>query len=91
LIILLGLGTEKEAAACGSIFILANSAAGLAARFYHHPVAFMPLLPLVAAVLIGGFLGSHLGSSRLEPRTMQRVLGGIVLLAILFLSRRLML
>ncbi len=88
LIIIFGLGTEKEAAACGSIFILVNSAAGLAARLQHHPVSAMDILPLAGAVLVGGLLGSHLGSARLSPRTMQRVLGAIVLVAIVLLARR---
>lgn len=88
LVILLGLGTEKEAAACGSIFILVNSAAGLVARVQHHPVPLEDLLPLAGAAVLGGLVGSQLGASFLRPRTMQKILGGIVIVAIVLLARR---
>jgi len=88
LIILLGLGTEKEAAACGSIFICVNSLAGLLARVRVHPVALADLAPLAAAALLGGIVGSQLGASILAPRTMQKILGGIVIVAIVLLARR---
>ena len=89
MIIFLGLGDEKEAAACGAVFVWANSAAGLAARVQHHPVAPATVLPLAMAVLVGATVGSHVGATRLRPRTMQRVLGVIVVLALVSLSRRL--
>ena len=54
LILILGLGTEREAAAAG-------------------------------ALAVGAVLGAWLGASWLSRRTMQRVLGGIVLLAIVLL------
>jgi uncharacterized membrane protein YfcA len=88
LIVIIGLGTEKEAAACGALFIWLNSAAGLAARIRHNPVDLVDLAPLVVAVLLGGILGSHLGANRLAPRTMQRVMGLIVLVAIGFLLQK---
>ncbi len=43
---------------------------------------------LMAAVLVGGAVGSFLGASRLEPRKMQKLLGGIVLIAIVLLARK---
>jgi uncharacterized membrane protein YfcA len=88
LIIIFGLGTEKEAAACGSLFIWLNSASGLAARVQHNPVDLSALIPLLVAVLLGGICGSYLGASKLEPRTMRRVLGVVCLVAIVFLVRR---
>lgn len=90
MIIFLGLGGEKEAAAAGAVFVWANSAAGLAARVQHHPAVPTMVLPLAAAVLIGGALGSQVGATRFAPRTMQRVLGAIVVVAILSLGRRLL-
>jgi uncharacterized membrane protein YfcA len=88
LIIIFGLGTEKEAAACGSLFIWLNSASGLAARAQHNPVDLSEMIPLVVAVLLGGICGSYIGASKLAPRTMQRVLGVVVLVAIVFLVRK---
>jgi uncharacterized membrane protein YfcA len=88
LIIILGLGTEKEAAACGAIFIWINSLSGVIARFQYHLIDIRIFIPLIIAVLIGGWLGSYLGSSKLKPETMQKLLGGIVLVAIFFLIKK---
>jgi uncharacterized protein len=89
LIIILGLGTAKEAAACGAFFIWANSAAGLAARLQHHSIDFTAFLPLIFAVVAGGLAGSLLGAGRFEPRTMQKILGSILVVAVIFLGRKL--
>ncbi len=56
LIIILGLGTQKEAAACGAVFIWVNSASGLAARLQHNPIEIAGYLPLIAVVLVGGII-----------------------------------
>ena len=84
LIIILGLGTEKEAAAMGAIFIWLNSCAGLAARAGNFPDP-ITILPLVLAVIIGGAAGSFLGANKYEPRTMHKLLGGVILIAIAIL------
>ena len=88
LIILLGLGTEKEAAACGTIFIWMTSCSGLIARLQYNAIEINHYVPLIIAVLIGGFAGSWLGSSKLSPRVMQKLLGLIILVAIGFLIRK---
>ncbi len=89
LILILGLGTQKEAAACGVIFIFLNSAAGLVARWQYNPVDFTPYVPLFLSVLIGSMLGSRMGATWLKPRTMEKILGVIVIVAIFFLLRKL--
>jgi len=88
LIILLGLGTEKEAAACGSFFIWVNSIAGLSARFNTQSLPGQSIIPLLVCVGVGGFVGSFLGANRFQPRTMQRTLGVIVLIAIVLLIKK---
>lgn len=88
LIILLGLGNAKEAAACGAVFIWVNSCAGLMARLQYNSVELVPYLPLFAAVLAGGILGSYMGSSRFAPGTMQKILGSILIVAVCFLTRK---
>jgi len=86
LIIIFGLGSQKEAAACGTIFIWVNSVAGLAARLTTQAMPPIHLLaPLLFAVTIGGYFGSFLGAYRISPKTMQRLLGLIVVIAIIFL------
>lgn len=75
LIIILGLGTEKEAAACGAIFIWLNSCSGLLSRFQHNSIDFTDFIPLIIAVLIGGALGSFMGSFKFSPKVMDKMLG----------------
>ncbi|MDH5778939.1 MAG: TSUP family transporter, partial [Gammaproteobacteria bacterium] len=89
LIIILGLGTTKEAAASGTIFIFINSISGIAARLQYNRIDISEYLPMIIAVIIGGLLGSHLGAVRYKPRTMEKILGIIIVIAIVLLMRRL--
>ena len=88
LIIMLGLGTEKEAAAAGSIFVWSNSLAGLAPRYQLLRFEYDVLLPSILSVLIGGSLGSYFGATKYDPQTIQKVMGIVIILAILFLMRK---
>ncbi|MBT3663626.1 MAG: sulfite exporter TauE/SafE family protein [Candidatus Marinimicrobia bacterium] len=87
LIIMFRLGSEKEAAASGAIFIWVNSLVGVIARTQIG--AFDPqfILPLAGAVMLGGFAGSYMGAVRFNAKTIQQVMGGIILIAILFLIK----
>ena len=87
--ILLGLGTAKEAAACGAFFIWVNSTAGLVARLQYNTIDLVPYLPLIIGAVAGGILGSTLGAGRFESRTMHKILGSILVVSILFLGRKL--
>lgn len=89
LILVLGLGTAREAAACAAVFTFANSASGLLSRIQHGLADFSLLLPLATAVIIGGGLGSWLGASRFSNRTMEKILGLIIIIAIILLIRKL--
>lgn len=88
LIIILGLGTEKEAAACGVLFVWANSLAGLVARYQHQFFDAASFVPLAIAVLAGSTIGSYLGSTKLQPATMQKLLGMITIVAVVFLIKK---
>ena len=90
LIIILGLGSEKEEAACGAVFIWVNSLSGLIARFQYHSIDILAFLPLIVAVLIGGYLGSFMGSTKFSPKTMQKILGTVIIVAIIFVTRKIM-
>ena len=90
LIIILGLGTEKQAAACGAIFIWLNSLAGLVSRLQYNAIDLTPYIPLIIAVILGGALGSWLGAVRLSRNAMEQILGVIVIVAIVFLARTLL-
>ncbi|NNF03059.1 MAG: TSUP family transporter, partial [Rhodothermales bacterium] len=90
LIVILGLGEMKEAAAAGAVFILINSTAGLIARAGAFEFPTDIILPLGLSVLVGGLLGSWLGATRNSARALQRILGVIILAAIILLARRLL-
>jgi len=90
IIIILGLGTEKQAAACGAIFVWLNSLAGLVARLQYNAIDITPYVPLIIAVIFGGALGSYLGAVRLSRKAMEQILGVIVIVAIYFLARTLL-
>lgn len=71
--------TVKEAAAAASFFIVVNSFAGLMGQLQKGFVHSEWLLPLGTAVLLGGQLGSRLGSFRLPSLGLQRVLAVLIL------------
>jgi len=86
--IMLGLASEKQAAATGAVFIWVNSLSGLIARYQRGAFDFDMILPLAVAVVLGALLGSHMGAFRFKPQTVQRVLGVVVLVAIVFIGRK---
>ncbi len=88
LVIILGLGTEKEAAACGAIFIWLNSFSGLLSRLQYNSIDLTDYIPLIIAVLAGGSMGSFMGASRFSPGVMEKMLGIVILIAIFFLARK---
>ena len=85
----MGWARSKDAAAVASLFILLNSLSGLLGQFYkdvsfHDPLMF---LPLFVAVIIGGQLGSRLGThSRISAMIIQKSTG----ILILFISIRIL-
>jgi uncharacterized protein len=88
LIIILGLGTEKEAAACGAIFIWLNSTSGLLSRLQYNSIDLTNYIPLIIAVIIGGAIGSYMGSFKFSPKLMDKILGIVIIVAIIFLSKK---
>ncbi|MBI2501585.1 MAG: sulfite exporter TauE/SafE family protein [Deltaproteobacteria bacterium] len=76
----LGWTNAKQTAASSSVFILVNSVSGLIGQFAKE--ATVPplelLLPLALAVLVGGAIGSRLGSQRLPKLILQRVTSALI-------------
>ena len=88
LIIALNLGSQKQAAACGVIFVWFNSCSGLLSRMQNNPVELTSYLPVVIAVLIGGYLGSYLGAYKFSARFMEKILGLVIIVALVFLLKK---
>ncbi|MFN2376631.1 MAG: sulfite exporter TauE/SafE family protein [Candidatus Binatia bacterium] len=80
-LLLMNWATVKGAAAVSVVFILLNSISGLLGNVSSTGTfpAFA-LVPAVAAV-VGGSVGSHLGSRRLEPLVIQRLLAVVLVIA----------
>lgn len=90
LIIMLNLGTPKQAAAAGVVFVWVVSLSGLVSRLQYNSIDLLNYLPMIGAVLIGGFLGSYWGSFKYSAKTLEKVLGVIILAAIGFLLKKLL-
>ena len=88
LVILLGLGNAKEAAACGAVFIWVNSVTGIAARVVAERYEPELLLPIAVAVIAGAILGSRIGAGKASPRKMEKVLGLVIIVAVILLARK---
>ena len=87
LIIMFGLGSEKEAAAAGAMFIWVNSLAGVIARTQSGTFDVDFIIPLAGADIVGGIGGSYLGAVRFDANTIQKVMGAVVIIAVIFLFR----
>ena len=78
-------GGPKQIAAASSLFILANSIAGLIGQILklsssqEGVFALVPFWPLFIAVFIGGQAGSLLGSTRLRPSIICRMTAVLIL------------
>lgn len=82
LLLLLGWANPKQAAAVSAPFILLNSIAGLAGFSVHASYHFPSyILWLALPVLVGGLLGSYLGSRSLPMRGITGVLSAVLLIA----------
>ena len=88
IIFIFGLGTEKEAAAAGIVFIFVNSIVGLIPRIRLQDINFGIITPLIMAVMIGGFLGSYLGSVKFKSNTIQKIMGIVLIIGIYSLFRK---
>ena len=71
----------RTAGAVSALFILVNSVAGLAGNLSATKAFPRPALILVAVAGVGGMAGSYLGSHRLPPTTIKRLLAVVLLIA----------
>lgn len=75
--------TPKTTAATAALFIWMNSAAGLLGSVYSHEmnIEIGVLAPFALAVLLGGFIGSRLGSKAASQNLVRGVLVVVLLIA----------
>ncbi|PWU10236.1 MAG: hypothetical protein C5B50_25820 [Verrucomicrobia bacterium] len=84
LLLLLGWADVRRMAGVSAVFILVNSAAGLLGQILIGTgVQSIPhdILWWTPAALVGGLVGSELGSRRLAPLTMRRLLAAVLVVA----------
>ena len=81
LLILLGWQDAKGTAGITAAFIAVNSVTGLIGRFARGSLIDWTLLPLIGAVLIGGFAGAWWGAKHATPITIRRLLGIVLAIA----------
>ena len=84
LVLLLGWATAKQTAAISAPFILVNSVAGLGGILLDSngaPIHFGQVYPLIIAVLIGGVVGSTIGSKKIGHQGLRTILGIVLLIA----------
>jgi uncharacterized protein len=77
----------KRISALASLFILVNSISGLAGQFQKgiSGITLGFILPLLFAVLVGGQIGSRLGSHQFNPLYIKRITACLILVAALFI------
>ncbi len=83
ILILSRLAIPKRVAATASFFILTNSISGFAGHALTKPINFELVLPLLAIVMIGGFLGSRMGVLKINHNVIRIIVGGIITVAAL--------
>ncbi len=89
-LLLLGWANIKEASAAASFFIFVNSLSGLMGQAQKGFVLHPNLLLFALCAVVGGFLGSGLGSKKFSPLILQRVLASILSVVSLQLLSRLL-
>jgi uncharacterized protein len=88
---LIGWDRAKRVAASASVFILANSIAGLVGQLIKSGsdvatwTAVLAYWPLAVAVLIGGQIGSRAGVQILSPTLLRRLTALLIIFAALYL------
>ncbi|NOT83170.1 MAG: sulfite exporter TauE/SafE family protein [Gallionella sp.] len=81
LLLFKGWAQVKQAAAVSALFILVNSAAGLAGYFSNAKLLPTFILPLFVVAALGGSIGSYLGSQCFDAVIIKRFLAVVLLIA----------
>jgi uncharacterized membrane protein YfcA len=74
ILLLIGFSSPRHIAGTCSAFVLVNSSVGLFSHFLRGNVEFSSLLFLGVAVFVGGHIGAFLGSRKVSPVAIQRIM-----------------
>ncbi len=80
-LLLMNWSEARVAAGVSALFILVNSIAGLAGVYEKALALPMSVLPWVVAAVIGGSIGSTMGSKRFDSLTLRRALAIVLVVA----------
>ncbi|HEX8249270.1 MAG TPA: sulfite exporter TauE/SafE family protein [Pyrinomonadaceae bacterium] len=80
-LLLTGWTETKKAAGISAMFILVNSISGLLGNYAQLGNLPASVWTWIAAAVVGGFIGSTLGSRRFDSMTLRRVLSVVLLIA----------
>lgn len=80
-IVLMGWGNTKDAAAVSSLFIVCNSISGLAAAGLHASSFTIVSYIWIAAAIVGGVSGAYLGSHKFQLTTVRYILSAVLCIA----------
>jgi uncharacterized membrane protein YfcA len=78
-LLLMGWTNAKQTAAAASLFILVNSTAGLTGQLIKGIYLDAMIVPLGAAALVGGQIGSRVGAYRMRSKGVRRLLAAIII------------
>jgi uncharacterized membrane protein YfcA len=82
LIMILGWGSIKETAAVSALFIFVNSVAGLTGFMFSGEQLMYSSFYFVPIVIVGGLVGSYIGSKKIENKNLKYLLVVVLVLAI---------
>ncbi len=85
IIIILGWGNMKEAAAVSALFIFVNSISGIVGYSFNHLIG-IDSFKLIPIALIGGILGGYYGSNKLSNLNLKYILSLVLLIACIKLT-----
>jgi len=83
LILLMKWADPKQTSATSACFIVLNSIAGLLGRHFEGNFSLGNFLPFLVAATVGGFLGSRFGAQRFSNLLLRRLLGIVLLIAVI--------
>ena len=81
IILLLGWADVKQTAGISALFIFVNSVAGLGGKSIHGIEFNNSMFLMIGIALVGGFIGSYVGSKLLVYNTLKKVLAVVLVIA----------